>query len=151
MIIAVVAVLIQFVMTVFMSQDDFELWSAFGGVAGEFYLSALLMLSFYLPLPERWNWNFWRYPAMFMGAHSFLANFTFWHQIKRGEASIPWGTMLNGSGDAGGDMNQLRDLGWSDGQIINTYIAIGQVCLWVLIGVYVLRIVQWKKASDRLF
>ncbi len=144
--IAVVAVIIQFAMTWLMSQDDFELWAAFGGVAGEFYLSALLILAFYMPLPEKWHWNFWRYPAMFMGTHSFLTNFTFWHQVQRGEASIPWGSMLNGSGDAGGDMNQLHDLGWSDSQIINTYIAIGQVCLWVMVAVYVLRIMKFKKA-----
>jgi hypothetical protein len=143
--IAVVAVIMQFGMTWFMSQDTFEMWFAFGGVGGEFYLSTLLILAFYIPLPDKWRWDFWRYPALLMGTHSFLSNFGFWHQVQRGTASIPWGTMLNGSGDAGGDMNQLRDWGWSDGQIINTYIAIGQVCFWLMLGIYFMRSVNLRK------
>lgn len=142
--IAVVAILIQFRMTWFLPQDAFEMWFAFGGVGGEFYLSTLLVVGFYLPLPDRWNWGFWRYPALFMGASTFFNAFSFWHQIKRGSADIPWGTILNGAGDAGGDMNQLRDFGWSDGQIVNTYIAIGQVCLWVTIVIYAIRAIAWR-------
>ncbi len=137
--IASVAMLVQFGMTWFMSPDAFEMWFAFGGVGGEFYLSTLLVFGFYLPLPDRWRWEFWRYPALLMGASTFVNAFSFWHQVKRGSAEIPWGTMLNGSGDAGGDMNQLHDWGWSDGQIVNTYLAIGQLCLWMTIGIYVVR------------
>jgi hypothetical protein len=148
--IAVVAVLVQFGMTWFMSPDAFEMWFAFGGVGGEFYLSTLLVIGFYLPLPDRWHWGFWRYPALFMGASTFVNAMSFWHQIERGSAEIPWGTMLNGSGDAGGDMNQLHDLGWSDGQIINTYLAIGQLCLWVTIGIYVVRAIGLRRKGLNL-
>ncbi len=140
--IAVVATLVQFGMTWYLSQDAFEMWFAFGGVGGEFYVSTLLVVGFYLPLPDRWHWGFWRYPALLMGASTFFNALSFWHQVKRGTAAIPWGTMLNGSGDAGGDMNQLHDFGWSDGQIVNTYIAIGQLCLWVTIGIYVVRAIS---------
>ncbi len=147
MIVASIAVGIQFWMTWFLSQDNFEMWLAFGGVGGEFYLSALLVVGFYLPLPDRWRWDFWRYPALFMGASTFLNSFTFWHQVKRGKAAIPWGTMFNGSGDAGGDMNQLRDFGWSDGQIIGSYLAIGQLCFLGMLIVYALRVVKWKRSQ----
>lgn len=146
MIVAAIAAVIQFWMTWFTSQDNFEMWFAFGGVGGEFYLSTLLVLGFYLPLPDKWRWDFWRYPALFMGASTFLNSFSFWHQVKRGTAEIPWGTMLNGSGDAGGDMNQLRDFGWSDGQIIGSYLAIGQLCFLAMLLVYGLRVVKWKRS-----
>ena len=33
-------------------------------------------------------------------------------------------------------MNNLRSAGWSDQQIIHTYTALGNVCLLVLISVY---------------
>jgi hypothetical protein len=145
MVVAGIAVVIQFCMTWLTSQDKFEMWLAFGGVGGEFYLSTLLVLAFYIPLPDKWRWDFWRYPALFMGASTFFNSFSFWHQIKRGKADIPWGTMLNGSGDAGGDMNQLRDFGWSDSQMINSYIAIGQICLWTMLIIYVLRVIKWKR------
>jgi hypothetical protein len=148
--IAVAAMLGQFGMTWFMPQDTFEMWFAFGGVGGEFYISALLVVGFYLPLPDRWHWGFWRYPALFMGASTFFKALSFWHQVKRGSEQIPWGTMLNGSGDAGGDMNQLRDFGWSDGQIVNTYIAIGQLCLWVTIGIYVVRAISSNRKGLNL-
>jgi hypothetical protein len=75
-----------------------------------------------------------------LAASTFLNSFSFWHQIKRGTAEIPWGTLLNGSGDAGGDMNQLSDFGWSDRHIIDVYVSLGNGCLWVLIGVYIFRL-----------
>lgn len=140
--IAIAAALVQLGMTWLMPVDKFEMWLAFGGVGGEFYLSTWLVVAFYLPLPARWRWEFWRYPALFMGASTFVNAMSFWHQVKRGSAEIPWGTMLNGSGDSGGDMNQLRDCGWSDGQIVNTYIALGHLCLWVTIGIYVFRAIS---------
>lgn len=143
--IAVVAAIVQLGMTWFMSQDAFEMWFAFGGVGGEFYLSTLLVVGFYLPLPDRWRWDFWRYPALFMGASTLLNTVSFWHQVKRGTIDIPWGSLLGGAGDAGGDMNQLHDIGWSDGQIINTYTALGQVCLWVTIGIYALRAIRHRR------
>ena len=85
-----------------------------------------------------------------MGASTFFNTFSFWHQVKRGTADIPWGSLFGGGGDAGGDMNQLHDLGWSDGQIINSYIAIGQVCLWVTIGFYVIRSIDWHRRDLKL-
>lgn len=136
MVCSVLAAIIQFWMTWFTSQDVFELRLAFGGVGGEFYLSTLLMLAFYVPLPNKWRWDCWRYPILFLSASTFFNSISFWNQIKRGTIAIPWGTMLNGSGDAGGDMNQLSDMGWSDMQIIQTYVGLGQVCLLILIGFY---------------
>ena len=136
MVCSVLAAIVQFWMTWFTSQDIFELRLAFGGVGGEFYLSTLLMLAFYVPLPDKWRWDCWRYPVLLVAASTFFNSVSFWNQIKRGTVGIPWGTMLNGSGDAGGDMNQLSDLGWSDLWIVQTYVGLGQVCLLILIGFY---------------
>ena len=144
MVIAAIAMVLQMRLTWFSKPDDFELWLAFGGVAGEFALSTALIVAFYIPLPDRWRWDFWRYPTMMLAASTFLNSFSFWHQIKRGTADIPWGSMLNGSGDAGGDMNQLSDFGWSDRHIIEAYTSLGNVCLWVLIGVYIFRLLNPK-------
>jgi hypothetical protein len=133
---AAVAVL-QFYMTWMLSRDTFELWLAFGGVGGEFYLSVLLMVGFYFPLPERWRWDFWRYPVLLIAASTFVNSFGMWRQIRQGESAIPWGTLLGGEGDAGGDMDQLSAYGWSDLQIIQTYTHLGNGCLFILIGVYI--------------
>lgn len=134
---AVGLAVVQFYMTWILPQPVFELWLAFSGVGGEFYLSTLLMVCFYFPLPERWRWDFWRYPVLFIAASTFLDSFGMWHQIRRGESAIPWGTLLGGEGDAGGDMDQLSGAGWSDMQIIQTYTHLGNGCLLILIGVYI--------------
>ncbi len=134
---AIALTLLQFYCTWIMSIDTYEMWLSFGGIGGEFCLSTLLMVSFYFPLPEKWRWDFWRYPIVLLAANTFWASFWQWHQIKTGEGSIPWGSLFGGEGDAGGDMNQLSlTFDWSDRQIINTYTFLGNGCLLILIGIY---------------
>lgn len=127
----------QFFMTWILPTETYEMWLAFGGIGGEFYLSTLLMVSFYFRFPEYWRWDFWRYVVSIVAAHTFWSTFTRWHNIRVGQEDIPWGSMLFGDGDAGGDMNQLSaGYGWSDSQIINTYNGLGTFCLFVLFSLY---------------
>ncbi|KAM3100618.1 hypothetical protein ACKFKF_11355 [Phormidesmis sp. 146-12] len=134
---AIALTLLQFYCTWIMPIDTYEMWLSFGGIGGEFYLSTLLMISFYFPLPEKWRWDFWRYPVLLLTANTFWASFWQWHQIKTGEGSIPWGSLFGGEGDAGGDMNQLSlTYDWSDQQIIGAYTLLGNGCLLILIGIY---------------
>lgn len=134
MVLAGVLAVLQFVMTWCLPEQVFEMWMIFGGVGGEFYLSTLLMVGFYLPLPRRLRWDFWRYPVLLTAASSFWRNFWWWRSIQRAEAEIPWGSLLGGAGDAGGDMNRLVDeFGWTEVGIISTYTQLSQVCLVVLI------------------
>lgn len=129
--------ILQFVMTWLVPQSTIECWLVFGGIGGEFYLSTFVMIAFYMRLPDRWRWDFWRYVALVIAASSFWKSFWFWHQIQRGQAEIPWGSLLGGEGDAGGDMDRLvNDFGWTPDQIINTYTHLGNLCLLVLLGVY---------------
>lgn len=137
MVLAVSLAVLQFLMTWNLSEDAFQMWCSFGGIGGEFYLSTLLMVSFYFRLPERWRWDFWRYILMLVAASTFWDSFWYWHRITRGEASIPWGSLFGGEGDAGGDMNRLSwEFGWSDAQIIETYSQLGNVCAIALFAVY---------------
>lgn len=137
MILAVVLAVLQFYLTWLNSIDAFTVLLAFGGIGGEFYLSTLLMVSFYFPMPQYWQWEFWRYPVAFAAAFTFWPNVWLWHHIATGEESIPWGSMWGGEDDSGGDMNVLSgDYGWSDQQIIGTYNFIGGLCLTALFAVY---------------
>ncbi len=128
--------IVQFYMTWVMPIDTYLMWLSFGGVGGEFYLSTLLMICFYFPLPDKFRWDFWRYICLLFAACTFTESFRMWHQIKTGSAEIPWGTMLGGQGDAGGDMNNLSAYGWSDAQIVNTYSQLGNICLLGLLAIY---------------
>jgi len=137
MVLAIALALLQFIMTWILPDRTYRLLFYFGGVGGEFYLSTLLLVSFYFPLPAYWQWEFWRYPVAIAAAFTFWHIWGLWHQIERGVASIPWGTLWAGVGDANGDMNILSaDYGWSDQHIINTYTSLGHICLLVLLGLY---------------
>ncbi|NDJ17315.1 M50 family metallopeptidase [Myxacorys almedinensis] len=138
---------LQFYMTWLMPTDAYEMWLSFGGIGGEFYLSTLLMAGFYVPLPDRWRWDFWRYFVVLGAANTLWSSFLQWHQIKIGNDTIPWGTLFGGGGDAGGDMNQLSLVyGWSDQQIINTYSQLGNTCLIILIGIYGIMLIKGDPA-----
>lgn len=110
-------------------------WSAFGGVGGEFVLSTLLMMAFWVQLPEKFRWGACRYVCFFIGATSLIAIWTRWGDIYRGIEEIPFGSMINGEDDAGGDMNKLMDgYGWKKADIRRNYYVLGKWC-WVAIGV----------------
>ncbi|MGG6265676.1 hypothetical protein ACQ4M3_09135 [Leptolyngbya sp. AN03gr2] len=146
MILAVICAILQFVMTWIQSAYHFEMWLSFGGIGGEFYLSALMIAGFYFQLPNYWRWDFWRYPFIIVGANTFWAAFSRWQQIKKGAESIPWGSLLFGSGDSGGDMNQLSEVyNWSDQKIIGTYSALGNSCFIILISLYIFFVIKHRR------
>lgn len=135
MVLAVVLAVVQFYMTWLMSADQFDMWLSFGGIGGELYLSALLMVSFYFPLPEYFRWDFYRFPVVLAAAFCFWGQVWLWQRVPSGKASIPFGAMW---GDADhGDMNQLINIhGWTPGDVIGTYSAIAHLCLLGIFAVY---------------
>lgn len=76
---AVGLALLQFYLTWFTSSYTFEMLLTFGGIGGEFYLSSLLIGGFYLRLPDRWRWDFWRFIALGVAANTFWNSFWQWH------------------------------------------------------------------------
>lgn len=135
---AIALIIVQFFMTWAISEDTFNMLLSFGGIGGEFYLSTLLIISFYSPLPEYWRWDFFRYPAVVFAGFTFLGSAWQWRQIDRGLADIPWGSLFGGSEHIGGDMNQLHIVyGWSDQRIIDTYNSIGGVCVIAILSIYI--------------
>ncbi|MER3434219.1 MAG: hypothetical protein C4288_12525 [Leptolyngbya sp. ERB_1_1] len=146
MLFAIACAILQFAMTWIQSADQFEMWFSFGGIGGEFYLSALMIAGFYFQMPNYWRWDFWRYPFIVVGANTFWASFSRWQEIKKGTESIPWGTLLFGEGDSGGDMNQLSQVyDWSDQKIITTYNTLGNACLIVLISLYIFLSIRHRR------
>jgi len=134
---AVGLAVLQFFMTWIISEDTFYMLVSFGGIGGEFYLSALLIVSFYFPLPAYWRWDFFRYPAALFASFVLMSSAWQWRQIDRGLEAIPWGSLFGGSEHIGGDMNQLSIVyGWSDQRIIDTYNSIGAVCAIAILSTY---------------
>jgi hypothetical protein len=147
---AVGLALLQAFMTWRLPQTTAEMWIAFGGVGGEFYLSAAMVGLFYFQFPEKFRWGGCRYVFLFIGAGSFFATFTRWWGIYRGEEGIPYGSMINGEEDAGGDMNGLHDeFDWSQHDIIYTYHHLGNACLAVMIGLWIFFALRLDRAPKK--
>ena len=144
MLAAVVLGGLQYYMTWRMPGHRQEFYWTFCGVGGEFYLSALFMMFFFVQLPEKFRWGACRYVFFLIGATCFLTIVTRWNAVHRGLEEIPFGSMINGEDDQGGDMNKLMDgYGWKKVQIRNTYQYLGYWCwggLGVMYVVFALRL-----------
>ncbi len=126
-------------------------WSAFGGVGGEFYLSTLFMMFFFVQLPDKFRWGACRYVFFFIGATAFLNIWVMWGKVYHGLEEIPWGSMINGEGDEGGDMNKLKDgYGWTKFMIRRNYHQLGNGC-WIALGVtWAVFALRLNKIADRM-
>ena len=146
---AVVLGVLQYHMTWRMPGHRQEFYWTFCGVGGEFYLSALFMMFFFVQLPEKFRWGLCRYVFFLIGATCFLNIVLFWNKVHSGLEEIPFGSMINGEDDQGGDMNKLMDgYGWKKVQIRNTYQYLGYACwagLGVMYGIFALRL---NKVAD---
>jgi hypothetical protein len=112
-------------------------WMIFGGVGGEFYLTTAMVCLFFFEFPDWFRWGSCRYLVLFLGAGSLFESYAFWRQVKRGVEGIPYGSMINGEGDGGGDMNILvDDYHWTQHRIIFTYCHLADLCLLVILGTY---------------
>lgn len=149
MLAAVALAVLQYHMTWRLPEHRQEFWWTFGGVGGEFYLSALFMAFFFVQLPEKFRWGACRYVFFLIGATCFLNIVMLWAKVHRGLEEIPFGSMINGEEDQGGDMNKLIDgYGWKKVQIRNTYQYLGYWCwagLGVMYGIFALRL---NKVAD---
>lgn len=126
---------LQFFMTWRLAEARKEFWMVWGGVGGEFALSTLFMTAFWVQLPEKFKWGACRYVFFFIGAAAFLNIWLRWGDVYRGLEEIPFGSMINGEEDAGGDMNRLMDdYGWKKHDIRRSYWLLGRGC-WVALGV----------------
>lgn len=151
MIAAVMLGLLQYYMTWRMPADRQEFWwGAFGGVGGEFYLSTLFMLFFFVQLPEKFKWGACRYVFFLIGATAFLDITLRWNQVYHGLEEIPFGSLVNGEGDQGGDMNRLMDgFGWTRAMIRRNYHLLGNGC-WIALGAgYAVFALRLNKLADR--
>jgi hypothetical protein len=150
MVLAILLLSAQTFMTWFVPEDRGRMWMIFAGVGGEFYLSAAMMGLFYFEFPEKFRWGGCRYLFLFIGAGTFYESFSFWRKVKHGLEGIPYGSMINGEGDGGGDMNILHeDYRWSQHQIIYTYNHLADACLVALAIVYVVFNLRLDRIFDR--
>jgi hypothetical protein len=146
-VIALVLIAVQYQMTWRLSDYGKDFWVVFGGVGGEFALSTLLMLAFWVRLPDKFKWGAVRYLFFLIGAMAFLAIWERWRHVYRGLEELPFGSIINGEDDQNGDMNRLMDeYGWKKFQIRRTYWLLGWWCWAALAAVWLIHAV----GADRI-
>lgn len=132
-------------------------WIVFGGIGGEFVLSTLAMLLFFVRLPAWFRWGACRYVVFFLAASTLLVRWEAWLEIHKGVEELPLGSMLHGEEDPNGDMNRLLDdHGWTHAGIRRTYYLLGQGCFASLAATYVwfafqfdrLVTAPWRRGSE---
>jgi hypothetical protein len=105
---------------------------------------------FYFEFPEKFKWGACRYVFLFLGTASFFQTYLSWKKVKHGEEGIPYGSMINGEEDAGGDMNGLHDgFGWSQHDIIYTYNHLADACVVALVVVYLVFVLRLNRLLAR--
>ncbi len=130
---AISLAIIQFGMTWLMSANTFDMLLYFGGIGGEFLICTLLIVGYYFPLPQYFQWGLYRYPVVVGASFTFFGSLWTWRQVRHGLQEIPWGSLWGGDGD----MEGLADgHGWSNQQIINTYNTLGTFCLTAILAIY---------------
>jgi hypothetical protein len=128
---------LQFYLTWMQPEHRYDLWVAFAGCGGELYLSAAAIALFHVRLPEKFKWGWCRYLFVFLGAGVFTRAYGLWRDVRQGAIPLPFGSMVNGEEDAGGDLNILQDdYGWRDRQIIATYNSLATACLVAVVAVH---------------
>lgn len=150
MVAAVVLAGLQFHMTWRMTPLQQEYWwGGFGGVGGEFYLSTLFMMFFWVQMPEKFRWGICRYVVFFLSASAFLNIYLFWWKVNRGLEGIPWGSMIGGEDDANGDMQRLKeDYGWTFRDFRVNFLTLGHWC-WAALGImYAIFALRLNRVAD---
>jgi hypothetical protein len=99
-------------------------WVIAGGCAGELVLSALTMVAFYFPLPDRLRWDFFRFVVLVPATAVWRAALWLWIDIARGRAALPTGTFV-GIGETRGDLDRLlAEPGFDADRIVRLYLTL---------------------------
>ncbi|MFT3923274.1 MAG: hypothetical protein QM778_12140 [Myxococcales bacterium] len=134
---ALVLTLFWFVLSHVVSAAGSLRWVIWGGVAGEFLLTSVVLSAFFFRLPDRLRWDFFRFVALFPAAAVWLSAARLWRGIARGTEWIPLGSLL-GSGDAGGDMDRLlHDYAMSEQALTSSYLLTMKLSCLLWAGCYV--------------
>ncbi len=95
-----------------LSEAQTREWFVFGGCAGHILFSTLLVLAFYVPLPDFVRWDFWRFGALLFGATTLVSAAKTWIPAARDATLVPMGSAVGEKKD--GDMSVLvARFGWT--------------------------------------
>jgi len=140
LVIATLFLTVQAYMTFGLSDKTAEMLVTHGGCAGELWISSLMIIAFFVKLPDRWRWDFWRFPTMLFGCYGLVGSWWMWRAIATGRMQMPWGTANSAKrNDPDGDLNRLVNKhDWTAEQLVDNYLAIAAWCIGAVVAVYLI-------------
>lgn len=109
--------------------DASEPWLVAGGTIGEALLPALALLAFHAPLPERFRWDFWRWPLAIAAILALASVVQHDLAIGSGARPLPFGSFVTGR-EGEGDLERLvDDYGWARDDLPPFFATLGWAAL----------------------
>jgi hypothetical protein len=134
--------IVQIYFRIFFSNEKLKWVISWMGMGGELWIAAWMMIAYYYKFPKKMYWMYFRHIIFLIGSIVFFYNLNRWLNIRAGIGSIPFGSDMGGRSDAGGDMNKLSSIGWSDVEIISSYLKFAYICLSLIIFNYLVHSIK---------
>jgi hypothetical protein len=116
----------------------------FGGDGGALVLGTLFMASFYVSRQSVIYHNGLRWGFLIIGAAGFADSFATWWTSRHDFSRIPFGDNV---GVCDSDPTVLVDqYRWAVQDLVNRYVWLGLACLGVLVVIYIIGIIQVRRA-----
>ena len=127
-----------------LSRDEVDVMFSWMGEAGQFWISALLVIAYHYEFPEEARWRNVRYAFLVLGAAAFYSQMHNWMQIKSGLKDVPIGTLIMvGGGHLRSDMMKLQeDWAWTEPEMVKSYLALGKICITVMTVNYIVNAIR---------
>jgi hypothetical protein len=120
-----VLLLVQAWLTLIASPDSLDFIVAFGGLGGECYLAALLVIAYFHRLPRAWRWPSYRTVVLFIGACVLALSLKRWRDADADFMNVPWGSFTGGDGD----VENMLAAGWTVNKLVAVYLRLVWVCV----------------------
>ncbi|MGA7122182.1 MAG: hypothetical protein WBY94_18915, partial [Polyangiaceae bacterium] len=131
-----------------LSESQAREWFLFGGCAGHILFSTLLVVAFYVPLPDWLRWDFWRFAALLFGATGLLYAAKIWFPAARDASLVPMGSAVGDKKD--GDMSILvARFGWTPERLASVYAQLTLAGIVLVACVYAGVLVRWRIVRAR--
>jgi len=112
-------------LTFFASPDALDFWISFGGLGGECYVAALLVILYFVRWPRFARWPAYRVLALFVGASTLAASLLRWRAAAADFTNVPWGSVFGGDGD----VEAMLAAGWTINRLVAVYLRLSWACV----------------------
>jgi len=133
LIFAISLLLVQFILTIVISNSTANMLITFGGDGMGMILATLLMATFYYGKYTNLYRGHLRWGFVVIGAAAFIDMYSVWVSALSNESNVPYGTT---GGQYTDSYKLIEFYGWSFDTLINRYFMLGSVCLLALALVY---------------